>query len=66
MKEEQILLNIEIPPPSPRLSLSVNLPQEGGAVTPPAPPPPNNNRVKCVVSVSPCLLLINSEKEEDE
>ena len=73
MEEERLLLNINIPgpdlpppPPSP-------LPQEGGArgapPQPPAPPPPTgNNRVKCVVSVSPCLLLpvINSEEEGEE
>ena len=73
MEEKRLLLNINIPgpdlpppPPSP-------LPQEGGArgapPQPPAPPPPTgNNRVKCVVSVSPCLLLpvINSKEEEGE
>ena len=37
---------------------------------PPAPPPSEpvegNNRLKCVVSVSPYLLLINSAEEEKE
>ena len=46
MEEEQILLNIDIPPPSPGPGLpALPLNQEGGAVAPPAPPPPvPNNR----------------------
>ena len=61
MEEEQILLKIDIPPPS----QGPGLPGLLVLFLLPAPPPPAPAGVKCVAFVSPCLLLINSEEKNE-